>query len=105
MPRRAGPSTPSPCRRCKGVTESGSAEASYYTWVDQFDTLGLGANTPIDTGNGSEGLLALKDGAWVVLRVPYPLGFYTKWMDGQSIDDRLYCRLMFIYVVLRAGLL
>ena len=64
----------------------GSAEGSYYTWVDQFDTSGLGANTPINTGNASEGLLALKDGKWVVLRVPYPLGFYTKWMDGR-IDD------------------
>ena len=31
-------------------------------------------------------LLALKDGEWVVMRVPYPLGFYTKWMDGR-IDD------------------
>ena len=28
---------------------------SYYTWVDQFDTLGLGANTPINTGNAAEG--------------------------------------------------
>ena len=31
-------------------------------------------------------LLALKDGKFVVLRVPYPTGFYTKWMDGR-IDD------------------
>ncbi|GAB1488383.1 hypothetical protein MASR2M8_08280 [Opitutaceae bacterium] len=31
-------------------------------WVDQFNTSGLGANTPINTGNGSEGLLALKGG-------------------------------------------
>ena len=68
------------------MTDSGSAEASYYTWVDQFDTLGLGENVPINTGNASEGLLALKDGEWVVMRVPYPLGFYTKWMDGR-IDD------------------
>jgi hypothetical protein len=75
-----------PLPQLKGVSESGSAEASYYTWVDQFDTLGLGANVPINTGNMSEGLLALKDGKWVVLRVPYPLGFYTKWMDGR-IDD------------------
>jgi hypothetical protein len=70
----------------KGVTGPGSAEASYYTWVDQFDVLGLGRNTPINTGNGSEGLLALDDGQWVVLRVPYPLGFFTKWLDGR-IDD------------------
>ena len=77
---------PEPLPQMKGVSETGSAEASYYTWVDQFDTLGLGANVPINTGNASEGLLALKDGKWVVLRVPYPLGFYTKWVDGR-IDD------------------
>jgi hypothetical protein len=75
-----------PLPQLKGVTDPGSAEASYYTWVDWHDTLGLGANTPIDTGNASEGLLALKDGKWVVMRVPYPLGYYTKWMDGR-IDD------------------
>ena len=68
------------------VTDSGSAEASYYTWVDQFDTLGLGKNVPIATGNENEGLLALADGKFVTLRVPYPLGYYTKWMDGR-IDD------------------
>ena len=75
-----------PMPQFKGVTEPGSVEASYYTWVDQFDASGLGRNTPINTGNASEGLLALKDGNWVVMRVPYPMGFYTKWMDGR-IDD------------------
>jgi hypothetical protein len=75
-----------PLPQLKNVTESGSAEASYYTWVDQFDTSGLGRNTPINTGNASEGLLALKDGKFVVFRVPYPTGYYTKWMDGR-IDD------------------
>ena len=75
-----------PLPQMKGVSGPGSAEASYYTWVDQFDALGLGKNVPINTGNASEGLLALKDGAWVVLRVPYPMGFYTKWMDGR-IDN------------------
>jgi hypothetical protein len=77
---------PEPLPQLKGLEDSGSAEASYYTWVDQFDTLGLGRNVPINTGNSSEGLLALKDGEWVIMRVPYPLGFYTKWMDGR-IDD------------------
>ncbi|HET7179267.1 MAG TPA: hypothetical protein VFI14_06055 [Chryseosolibacter sp.] len=75
-----------PLPQLEGVQGSGSAEGSYYTWVDQFNALGLGENVPINTGNESEGLLALKDGKWVVLRVPYPLGFYTKWMDGR-IDD------------------
>jgi hypothetical protein len=77
---------PEPLPQLKGVSESGSAEASYYTWVDWHDTSGFGPNTPINTGNASEGLLVLKDGKWVVLRVPYPTGFYTKWMDGR-IDD------------------
>jgi hypothetical protein len=77
---------PEPLPQFKGVTDVGSAEGSYYTWVDQFNTSGLGANTPINTGNASEALLALQNGNWVVMRVPYPLGFYTKWMDGR-IDD------------------
>jgi hypothetical protein len=77
---------PEPLPQLKGVATPGSAEASYYTWVDQFDTFGLGANVPVNTGNASEGLLILKDGKWIVARVPYPLGFYTKWMDGR-IDD------------------
>jgi hypothetical protein len=70
----------------KGVAEAASAEASYYTWVDQFDTLGLGRNVPIATGNLNEALLAFAGGKFVVLRVPYPLGYYTKGMDGR-IDD------------------
>jgi hypothetical protein len=77
---------PEPLPQMKGVTDPGSAEGSYYTWVDQFNASGLGANTPINTGNLSEGLLALKDGKWVVMRVPYPMGFFTKWMDGR-IDN------------------
>jgi len=75
-----------PMPQFKGVTESGSVEASYYTWVDQFDSFGMGKNVPINTGNAAEGLLVLKDGQWTVLRVPYPMGFYTKWMDGR-IDN------------------
>lgn len=77
---------PEPLPQLANVKESGSAEASYFTWVDQRNALGLGENTPINTGNASEGLLALHDGQWVILRVPYPMGFYTKWMDGR-IDD------------------
>src|SRR5207302_1402015 len=60
--------------------------SSYYTWVDQFNTLGLGENVPINTGQEAEALLALKDGQWVQLRVPYPMGFFSKWLDGR-IDD------------------
>jgi hypothetical protein len=75
-----------PLPQLAGLDESGSAESSYYTWVDWFNTSGFGEGTPINTGNASEGLLVLDDGEWAVLRVPYPMGFYTKWMDGR-IDD------------------
>ncbi|MBK6487252.1 MAG: carboxypeptidase regulatory-like domain-containing protein [Gemmatimonadetes bacterium] len=75
-----------PLPQLRGVDTPGSAEASYYTWVDWWGALGLGENVPIETGNASEGLLVWRDGEWIVLRVPYPLGFYTKWMDGR-IDD------------------
>ena len=71
-----------------GVSDPGSAEASDYDWVDQFDTFGLGKNVPIATGNGNEALLALlpDTGKFIVLRVPYPMGFYAKGLDGR-IDD------------------
>jgi len=71
----------------RGVAmKGGSAEAPYYDWVDQFDTLGLGKNIPIATGNLSDSLFALVGGKWVTLRVPYPMGFFAKGMDGR-IDD------------------
>jgi len=63
-----------------------SAEASYYSWVDQHNTSGLGADVPVSTGNENDGLIALKDGKMIVLRVPYPMGFYAKGLDGR-IDD------------------
>jgi hypothetical protein len=46
------------------VTEPGSAEGSYYVWVDWFDTFGK----------------------LVTLRVPYPMGMFPKNVDGR-IDD------------------
>jgi hypothetical protein len=77
---------PFPGPQFAGVGETGSAESSYFTWVDQFDALGLGRNVPYATGNLNEALLALVDGEFVTLRVPYPNGFYTKWAEGR-IDD------------------
>jgi hypothetical protein len=69
----------------QGIGEN-SAESSYYTWVDQHNTFGLGENVPMSTGNLNDGLIALKDGKMIVLRVPYPMGFYSKGFDGR-IDD------------------
>ena len=63
-----------------------SAEASYYTWVDQHNTSGLGENIPMSTANLNDGFVALKDGKMVMIRIPYPMGFYAKGFDGR-IDD------------------
>jgi hypothetical protein len=69
----------------RGIGDN-SAESSYYTWVDQHNTFGLGEDVPMSTGNLNDGLIAMKDGKMIVLRVPYPLGFYAKGFDGR-IDD------------------
>jgi hypothetical protein len=63
-----------------------SAEASYYSWVDQHDTAGLGADVPMSTANLSDGVHALVKGEFVTMRLPYPLGFYAKGFEGR-IDD------------------
>jgi hypothetical protein len=65
---------------------AGAAENPYYLWVDQHDILGLGADTPIATGNQSDSLHALVGGRVIELRVPYPMGFFAKGIDGR-IDD------------------
>jgi hypothetical protein len=68
------------------VTDPGSAEASYYVWVDWFDTFGLGRNVPIAMGNLNDSIYALVDGKLINVRVPYPMGLFPKGVDGR-IDD------------------
>ena len=46
--------------------EDRSVEASYYTWVDQHNTVGLGENVPISTANLNGGFVALKNGKMVM---------------------------------------
>jgi hypothetical protein len=59
---------------------------AYYVWVDLHNTLGLGKDVPIASSSGGEALMALVNGQMVNLRVPYPLGFFTKNVDGR-IDN------------------
>lgn len=81
---------PTPGLKFQGVaaTDQLNSDFLYYNWVDRFDTFGLGANTPIATGTGSDSLQVLDPTThkWVTLRVPYPLGFFTRGLDGR-IDD------------------
>jgi hypothetical protein len=66
--------------------EHTSAEASYYTWVDHHNAVGLGENVPISTANLQDGFAALQNGRMILMRVPYPMGFYAKGLDAR-IDD------------------
>jgi hypothetical protein len=77
---------PFPGPNYKGAVENGSADSAYYNFVDRFDMLGVGKDVPLATGNLSEGLLALVDGKFITLRVPYPMGYYAKGLDGR-IDN------------------
>jgi len=70
----------------RDVKDPGSAEASYYTWVDRSNTFGLGRNIPIAMGNLNDSIFALVDGKLITFRIPYPSGFFPKNVDGR-IDD------------------
>jgi hypothetical protein len=69
-----------------GAVDNASADSAYYNFVDRFDMLGVGKNVALATGNESEGLLALVDGKFMTMRIPYPMGFYGKGIDGR-IDN------------------
>ena len=79
---------PTPGPVVQGTAPPVRADYHYYNWVDQWNTLGLGANVPIANGSNSDSLLALNPdtGEWTVLRVPYPQGFFARGLDGR-IDD------------------
>ena len=47
---------------------------------------GSATNVPISTANLQDGFVALQDGKMVLMRVPYPMGFYAKGLDAR-IDD------------------
>ena len=68
--------------------ETGAADYFYYIWADQFDTLGFGKDKVILTGTTSDALLIFdpKTERFTIVRVPYPLTFYHRGLDGR-IDD------------------
>jgi len=60
----------------------------YFGWLDTQNIMGLGKDTPILTGSNSDSLIALnpKTGEWTYMRVPYPMGFYQRGLDGRVYD-------------------
>jgi streptogramin lyase len=68
--------------------ETGSTEYPYFLWVDQFDALGMGRNTVVVTGTSSDALFMFdpKTEQFTVFRMPYPMPFFTRGLDGR-IDN------------------
>ena len=78
---------PLPGPKFDGVQEAlGTVASPYYVWVDMHDIFGLGKDAVIVLDNQSDGVQAFANGKWVHLAVPYPMGFFTKGMEGR-IDD------------------
>jgi hypothetical protein len=69
-------------------TRIGSADWHYLTWVDLHNVFGLGKDVPIIPGSNSDSLIAFLPDTqkFVVMRVPYPMGYYPRGLDGR-IDD------------------
>jgi len=80
--------SPGPVLKTTDAAGELGADFHYYLWVDQFDTLGLGKDVVILNGTGSDSLLAFdpRSEQWTVIRIPYPLGTFTRGLDGR-IDD------------------
>lgn len=64
------------------------SDESYLTQLDEHDTLGLGPDVPLYGNVNTDSLEVLipKTGQFVTLRVPYPLGFFSRSAVGR-IDD------------------
>ena len=67
-----------------------SADYLYQTFVDRFNTFGLGKDVPMFPGVNSDAIYAFlpDQEKWVTVRVPYPMGFYTRWIDGRIDDEK-----------------
>lgn len=65
-----------------------NADVNYLMSVDRHDTAGLGKDVALQYAVNSDALVALLpgDGRFVTLRVPYPMGFYTRNAHGR-IDN------------------
>ena len=65
-----------------------NADLNYLITVDTYGTAGLETDIPVTYAVNSGALLALLPDSdeWVTLRVPYPLGFFTRNAHGR-IDD------------------
>ena len=80
--------TPGPKLSGVSAKETGSADYHYYLWVDQMNTLGMGKDMVIANGTASDSMVIFNPTTetFTTVRVPYPMVFYSRGLDGR-IDD------------------
>jgi hypothetical protein len=69
---------------------SANADVNYLMAIDRHDTAGLGKDAPILYAVNSDALVlwSRERNEFVTLRVPYPMGFYTRNAHGRIDDPR-----------------
>jgi hypothetical protein len=79
---------PTPGPKFQGVNDPINTDYHYLDWVDQYNVLGLGKSVPFAPGTNSDSMIAFlpSEKKFVQFRIPYPLGFYARGVDGR-IDD------------------
>jgi hypothetical protein len=65
-----------------------TADFYYQMYVDQRNVFGLGRDVPLVPDSNSDALVALLPGtgSYATFRVPYPMGYFGRWIDAR-IDD------------------
>jgi hypothetical protein len=64
------------------------SDYNYYMYIDRYGSLGLGKNVVIVDGANSDSLIAFQQDTkkWIRMRVPYPMGFFSRFFDAR-VDD------------------
>jgi len=61
------------------------ADYNYYMFIDRQGSLGLGNNAIVVDGVNSDSLVVFQQDTkqWVRMTVPYPMGFFSRFLDGR----------------------
>jgi hypothetical protein len=65
-----------------------TGDFAYSEWPDYVDVMGLGKNAHFFPATNSDSIIAMKDNSdkLITLRVPYPMGFFTRGLDFRIND-------------------
>ncbi|MGD0909665.1 MAG: carboxypeptidase regulatory-like domain-containing protein [Candidatus Acidiferrales bacterium] len=66
------------------------ADYNYYMFIDRYNVLGLGKNAVVVDGANSDSLIVFQQDTktWVRMTVPYPMGFFSRFLDARLDDPK-----------------